>query len=170
MKALDAYLQAVAEEGYRDGHGPLFVAAWEHLEASYLARLDAAIGSDGEWRDRFRAGATETVELVEAYPREARFLAVEALTVGPLGRDRQRALGSRLAGLIDSARGELDAPDLIPPATGGWIVGIFFDRIYKRCTSGVGPDLPSQLPELMFLANAVFFGTEAGFAEFLRGS
>jgi hypothetical protein len=170
VKPLDAYLEAVDADGFRDAHAPLFVATWEELEAAYLARLEAAVDVDGAWGDRFRAGAAETVALVEAHPREARFLVVEALTVGPLGRDRQRNLGGRLAALLDAAREEVENPETVPSATASWIVGIFFDRIYRRCATGLGPDLRSQLPELTFLANAVYFGTEAGLAEFLRSS
>jgi len=170
VRPLDAYLEAVAADGYRDAHAPLFVAAWEELEAAYLTRLEAVIDIDGGWRERFRAGAAETVALVEEHPLEARFLAVEAIAVGPLGRDRQRALGARLAALLDTAREEVEDPERIPSTTASWIVGIFFDRIYRRCATGLGVDLRSQLPELTFLSNAVYFGTEVGLAESLRSS
>ncbi len=169
MRPLDAYRAAVDASGYRDEHAPLFIAAWEELEAAYLARLQAGVDRRAEWRERLRAGAELTAELVEAHPREARFLAVEPLAVGPLGRARQRDLGIRLAALLDSVREELDSSRRVPPATAHWIVSIFFDRIYKRCATGAGPDLRSQLPQLLFLANTAYFGTEAGFTEFLRG-
>jgi hypothetical protein len=71
----------------------------------------------------------------------------------------------RFAAMLDSARDELEDPGSVPAATGGWIVAIFFDRVYRRCTSAGGPDLPSQLPELMFLAISAYFGTEAGLEE-----
>jgi len=165
VSALRTYLEEVREGGYEDKHEPLFVAAWEHLEAAYLDRIFAAIATDGEWRDRFRAGARETVLLVEAHRPEARFLTAEALLVGPVGRARQRALGDRLIALVDSAREELEEPDLIPRITAGWIVGVFFDRIYRRCINDSEPELTRQLPELMFLGVSAYLGTRAGMEE-----
>jgi AcrR family transcriptional regulator len=145
-----------------------FAAAWEELEGAYLERAASAYELEEDWRDKFRAGALETVRLAEAHPRPARFLAVAALSAGELGRAHQRALGSRIAALIDTAREQIPDSDAIPAITSRWIVSIFFDRIYRRFASPGGPDLVSQLPELMFLAISSYFGTEAGLAELDR--
>jgi hypothetical protein len=163
----DPYLALLAERGYRDEDASRFAALWERLEAEYFAHMEAIVEPFSEWRDRFRAAATETARLVEAHPAEARFFVVDALAAGELGRERQSRLAARLAEQLDSAREELEAPGSVPEVTGGWIVAIFFDRVYRRCTGGDGPDLPSQLPELMFLAISAYFGTEAGLEELL---
>lgn len=144
-----------------------FARRWERLEAAYFARIEATIEPFSGWRDRFRAGATETARLVEAHPAEARFFAVEALAAGEAGRRYRQRLASRLAAALDTARAELPEPDLVPEATSGWIVAIFFARVHRRCTRPGGPDLPSQLPELMFLAVSAYFGTEAGLQELI---
>jgi len=163
----DPYLRELAEHGFQEGDNARFVSVWERLEAAYFERIDTVTAPYHEWRDRFRAAATETARLVEAYPVEARFLAVEALHTGQPGRDCQQQLASRIAALLDSAREELPDPDLVPEATSSWIVAIFFDRVYRRCAMPGGPDLPSQLPELMFLAISAYFGTEAGLEELI---
>lgn len=147
---------------------PRFATRWERLEATYFERMAAVTEPFGEWRDRFRAAATETAWLVEAHPAEARFLVVDALAAGEPGRERQRSFAYRIAVLVDSAREELSDPDSVPEATSSWIVAIFFDRVYRRCTVSGGPDLPSQLPELLFLAISAYFGTEAGLGELVR--
>jgi hypothetical protein len=165
VKAPDPYLGELAERGYRDGDAPRFRAVWERLEAAYLRRVSAAAAPHGEWRDRVRAAAAETARLVERHPEEARFLTVDAHLAGALGRECQSALSSSLAELVDSARAELEDPDTVSEATASWVVGVFFDRVYRRCATGAGPDLPSQLPELMFLAVSAYFGTEAGLEE-----
>jgi hypothetical protein len=159
------YLRELAAHGFDPADAPRFIAAWERLEAAYFERVAAVAEPSGEWRERFRAAATETARLVEAHPVEARFLAVDALAAGELGRRRQRMFADRIAELLDSARDELPDPDLVPGVTASWIVAIFFDRVYRRCTNPNGPDLPSQLPELMFLAISAFFGTDAGLDE-----
>ncbi len=167
MTPPDPYLALLAEHGYRDRDAPRFKALWERLESEYFAHMEAIAAPSSEWRDRFRAAATETARLVEAHPAEARFFVVDALAAGELGRRCQSRLAERIAALLDSARDELDDPSSVPDATGGWIVAIFFDRVYRRCATGQGPDLPSQLPELMFLAISSYFGTEAGLEELL---
>lgn len=144
-----------------------FEKTWEHLESAYLERLGAAVSPYERWKERFRAGAAETVRLVEDHPAEARFLTVDSLLAGDLGRARQRALADRLAELLDSAREELSEPDSVPATTASWIVAFFFDRVYRRCAIPDGPDLPSQLPEMTFLAISAYFGTEAGLAELI---
>jgi AcrR family transcriptional regulator len=158
-----------AFERHFDGLEECFALAWDELEGAYLARIAAVYEVEEDWRDKFRAGAMETARLVDAYPHPARFLAVAALSAGELGRARQRAFGSRIAALLDTAREQIPDPDAAPPEiTSRWIVSIFFDRIYRRLTAPAGPDLVSQLPELMFLAISSYFGTEAGLAELDR--
>ena len=146
---------------------PLELADWDRLETAYFKRMNEVAAPFTEWRDRFRAAATETARLVEAHPAEARFMIVDAPFSGELGRSRQSAFRARIVALLDSAREELEDPAAVPEATAPWIAGIFFDRIYRRCGSEDAPDLPSQLPELMFLAISAYFGTEAGLRELI---
>jgi len=167
MSRLDPYLRELAEHGFSESDAARFDAAWDRLETSYFERIAAVIGPLTGWRDRFRAAAIETARLVEAHIAEARFLAVDALAAGEVGRQRQRMFASRIAALLDSARDELSDPDGVPAATSAWIAAMFFDRVYRRCSTPEGPDLPSQLPELMFLAVSAYFGTEAGLQELI---
>lgn len=165
MSGPDPYLRELAEHGFLEGDAARFRAVWERLETSYFERMAAIADPLTGWRDRFRAAATETARLVEAHPEVARFLAVDALAAGELGRELRGVFASRLAALLDSAREELPDRDRVPEATSAWIAGMFFDRVYRRCTMPDAPDLPSQLPELMFLAVSAYFGTEAGLEE-----
>lgn len=144
------------------------LAAWDQLEREYLLRLAAACADVPEWRDRFRLATAETMRLIEAYPRQAKFMAVEVLGFGGQLAERRRGFVLRLTQFVDDARSELDDPQRVPPATAGWIVGTLFDRVYRRFTGEDGLDLAAQLPELRFLAVSAFFGTEAGLEE-LRG-
>ena len=164
----DEYLEVIAREGYLPRDADRFAATWDSLEEAFLERLFEATVPFGNWRQRFRAAAMETARLVEAHRREARFLSVDALAAGELGRMRRARLGQRLARLLDSARDELDDSVVVPEATAGWVLGIFFDRIYRRCAAGTDPDLPSQVPELLFLAVSAYFGTRAGLEELAR--
>lgn len=167
MSGPDSYLREFAEHGFQEADAARFREVWERLEAAYFERMDAVAEPLSGWRDRFRAAATETARLVEAHPAAARFLVVDALAAGELGRERRGAFASRVAALLDTARDELSNPDRVPEVTSAWIAAMFFDRVYRRCTVPDGPDLPSQLPELMFLAVSAYFGTEAGLQELI---
>lgn len=168
MSDRDDYLEAIAREGFLAGDASRFAETWDGLEEALMERLLEAISPYGTWRERFRAGAVETARLVEAHRREARFLAVDALSAGELGRERRARLGSRLVRLLDTAREELDDSAVVPDATPRWILGIFFDRIYRRCATDAEPDLTSQVPELLFLGVSAYFGTRAGLEELAR--
>jgi hypothetical protein len=167
VTGFDPYLRELAEVGFREADADRFAAAWKRLESAYFDRIAAVAAPYAGWRDRFRAGATETARLVEAHPAEARFLAVDALAAGELSRECRRAFAVRVVALLDSARQELAEPDSVPAATGSWIAAAFFNRVYQRCVKPDGPDLPSQLPELMFLAISAYFGIEAGLEELI---
>lgn len=165
MSELDAYEEALSRHGHGEILDSTFLAAWHALSSAYLRGLEAGVPVDSGWRERFRVGAALTLELAENHPREARFLLAEALVMGRLGRNCQRDLREQLAARLDTAREELDDPDSVPSVTAKWILGIFFDRIYRRVVTGSEPDLPSQLPELLFLGISAYFGTDVGSAE-----
>lgn len=162
-----AYIAELAERGYQEHDAPRFIAAWERLESAYFDRISEVCTVASEWRECFRAAAGETAHLVEEYRPQTRFLVVDALRAGSLGHERQRALSRRLSQKLDAARAELLHPESIPSSTAPWVVGMFFDRIYRRCTIEDAADLPSQLPELLFLGISAYFGTEAGLRELL---
>jgi AcrR family transcriptional regulator len=170
VKPPDLYLRRLAERGYREEDAPRFIAAWERVEAAYFARIAAVTAPFKDWCGRFRAAATETVRLVEAHPAEARFFVVDALVAGELGRQRQQAVAARLAELLDSARVELEDSESVLEGTAGWIVAIFFSRVYRFCVNGGGPSLSSQLPELKFLAISAYLGPEAGLRELISSA
>lgn len=164
------YMEELAERGFREEDAPRFVATWDSLETAYFDRLSEVCAAASEWRECFRAAAGETARLVEEHRPEARFLVVDALRAGAIGRERQHAFSRRLAQKLDTARAELTHPEAIPSATAPWVLGIFFDRIYRRCTAEGEPDLPSQLPELLFLGISAYFGADAGLRELLPPS
>jgi hypothetical protein len=162
-----AYIAELAERGYREEDAPHFIAAWERLETAYFDRLSEVCATASEWRECFRAAAEETARLVEEYRPQTHFLVVDALRADALGQEHQRAFSRRLGQKVDAARAELLHPETVPSSTAPWVVAMFFDRIYRRCTVEDGPDLPSQLPELLFLGISAYFGTETGLRELL---
>jgi AcrR family transcriptional regulator len=189
-RAVGAFVVLVAERGYqnvdlsevsaRAGLAPgsaerfypdrlaYFDAGWDLLEDIYVARVVAAYRPYADWRDRLRVAARETAILLREYPKQAHYMAVDALSVGRKGRERQQDLATRLATFLDEARKELDDPGSAPATTSDWVVGIFYDRVYRYISSGREELFLRDLPELMFLAVSSYFGPEEGLAELDR--
>jgi AcrR family transcriptional regulator len=187
VRAIRAFIDLVADRGYQNVDlseisGPAglpagtaerfypdrlsyFNAGWDLLEDLYVARVRAAYEPYADWRDRLRAAARETAVLLQAFPREAHFMAVDALSVGKEGRQRQQDLAARLAAFLDEARKDLDDPGSAPDSTSDWVVGLFYDRAYRYLSSGREELFLDDLPELMFLAVSSYFGPEEGLAE-----
>jgi AcrR family transcriptional regulator len=186
-RVLVAFVELVAERGYDDVDGAMigrraglgrrafgrhfpdrqacFLAARDWLEEAYLRRIAVASVGLEDWRQQLRAAAAETMRLVAEHPRQARFLTIETLRIGPNGGERHQVLAVRLAELLDRVRDELENPDAIPAATAGWVIGIFYDRVYQYLSSGKEAELLGQVPQLMFLAVSPYYGTDAGLAE-----
>jgi hypothetical protein len=186
-RALAAFIELVAERGYQqvelaeiDPRAGLpagsavryhpdrlayFEASWELLEAEYVSRIRAAYRPHQGWRNQLRAAAGETADLIERYPAQAHFLAVDALSVGEPGRERQQRLAARLAAFLEQARSETEHPASAPAASAGWIIGLFFDRAFRYLSSGREHRFAEDLPQLMFLTVSAYFGPEAGLAE-----
>jgi hypothetical protein len=186
-RALRAFVALVAERGYQNvemsevderaalpggSAGRLigdsltcFESAWELLEGAFLERVRAAYRPRQGWRGQLRAALTETAALLNAFPAEGHFMAVDALSVGEPGRARQQALATRLAAFLDQARAESERPGEAPAATSGWVIGILFDRVYRYSASGREAQLGADVGELMFLAVSAYFGPEAGLEE-----
>jgi AcrR family transcriptional regulator len=186
-RVLLAFVELVAEHGYDDVDGAMvgrraglgrrafgrhfpdrracFLAAWDWLEEAYLHRLAIASVGLEDWRQQLRAAATETMRLVAEHPGQARFLTIETLRIGPSGGQRHQILAVRLAEQLDQVREQLEDPAAIPAATAGWVVGIFFDRVYQYLSHGREAELLGEVPQLMFLAVSPYLGTDAGLEE-----
>jgi AcrR family transcriptional regulator len=160
-----AELPPGAAERYFPDRLACFEAGWDFLERLFVDRLQVAYEPLEDWRDRLRAAAGETARLLEHFPKQAHFLAVDALSVGEAGRARQQALAARLAVFLDEAREDLSDPGAAPAATSGWVIGLFFDRIYRYTSTGREEQFARDLPELMFLSVSSYFGPEAGLSE-----
>jgi hypothetical protein len=154
--------------GPRAGHLDRFLASWERHESCYLDRLEQVARPGACWRERFRAATVETLRLAEEERVAARVLVVEPFRFGEVGRRRQQSLSRRLAVSLDTARAELPPDAPASPLAGEWLMAVFFHRVHRRLSTGAGPDLRSQLPELLFLGVAAYFGPEVALAELNR--
>jgi AcrR family transcriptional regulator len=114
------------------------LASFEELFERLLAGVEAACEGEADQRDRARAMARATAELLAGDPPTARLLSIEILACGERGGRAQQEAIERFAALLRGG-GEPPLPD---PA---WIVSAaIFTRVGKRAVQGKAP-VPAEL-------------------------
>lgn len=184
---MEGVLHVVGERGYRDasvraileysgGHRKQFYEHFASLEdcfeqayAAWIERLgvdllEAAVSAHG-WRAGVRAGLIRVFELVVERPAIARALFVEVQVAGGEALAVHDEAVERLAGALDSVRGEIE-PGQEPPATTGiFVVGGIEACICEVLAAGDATRVWEALPELMHLAVGSYLGNEAAEVE-----
>jgi AcrR family transcriptional regulator len=185
---MEGVLRVVGERGYRGasvravleysgGHRKQFYDHFDSLEdcfgqayAAWVERigvslLEAAISAGG-WRAGVRAGLIRLFRFVAEHPQIAGALFVEVQVAGGEALREHDAAVDRLAGALDSIRGELDPAEAPPEATGLFVVGGIEACLCDVLAAGDAGRVWEALPELMHLAVGSYLGNEAADEEF----
>jgi AcrR family transcriptional regulator len=165
-----ASVRAVLE--YSGGHRKQFYDHFESLEdcfeqayAAWIERLgvsllEAAVSAPG-WSAGVQAGLVRLFGFVAEQPQIARALFVEVHVVGGAALGVREEALERLAGALDSVRGEIE-PDQAPPeATGIFVVGGIEACLGEVLAEGDQKRIGEALPELMHMAVGSYLGKEA---------
>jgi AcrR family transcriptional regulator len=181
--AMEGVLTSVGELGYRaasvrtileysGGHRRQFYEHFESKEDCFeqayktwierlgISLLEAAIATGG-WRGGVRAALLQLVEFVAARPLIARSLFVEVQVAGGAAMLKHDEAVDRLAGALDSVRGELDPEEAPPVSTGVFVVGGIEACVCDVLAAGDPSRIQGALPELMHLAVGSYLGKEA---------
>jgi AcrR family transcriptional regulator len=180
---MEGVLHVVGELGYRGasvravleysgGHRRQFYDHFDSLEDCFaqaydawidrlgVSLLEAAVAEPG-WRSSVRAGLVQLLQFATARPEIARALFLEVQIAGGAALAKHDEAVERLAGLLDSVRGEIAAGDEPPAATGVFVVGGIEASICDALAAGEASRLWNALPELMHLAVGSYLGNEA---------
>jgi AcrR family transcriptional regulator len=138
-------------------------AAW--IERLGVSLLEAAVAAPA-WQEAVRAGLVRLFRFVAEQPAIARSLFLEVQVAGGAALAEHDGASERLAGALDSVRGEID-PELAPPQSAGiFVVGGIEACICDVLAAGDASRIWDALPELMHLAVGSYLGKEAAEAEF----
>jgi AcrR family transcriptional regulator len=185
---MEGVLRVVGERGYRGasvravleysgGHRKQFYDHFASLEdcfqqayATWIERLGVSLieaaASAGGWRAGVRAGLVRLFQFVDEQPAIARSLFVEVQVAGGPAMAVHEEAMERLAGVLDSVRGEI-SPDQAPPETTGiFVVGGIEACLCDVLAAGDQNRIWDALPELMHLAAGSYLGKEAAEEEF----
>jgi len=185
---MEGALHVVGELGYRaasvraileysGGHRKQFYDHFASLEDCFqrayetwierlgVSLIEAAAVAPG-WRAGVRAGLLRLFQFVNEQPAIARSLFVEVHVAGGAALTVHEEAMERLAGILDSVRGEI-APEQSPPeATGIFVVGGIEACLCDVLAAGDKNRVWDALPELMHLTVGSYLGTEAADEEF----
>jgi AcrR family transcriptional regulator len=180
---MEGALQVVGERGYRGasvrailefsgGHRKQFYDHFDSLEdcfeqayATWIERLgvsllEAAVSAPG-WAPGVQAGLIRLFRFVTEQAPVARALFVEVHVAGGAALSVHDEALERLAGALDSVRGEIDAEQAPPEATGIFVVGGIEASLCEVLAEGNQNRIWDALPELMHLAVGSYLGKEA---------
>jgi len=180
---MEGVLHVVGELGYRaasvravleysGGHRRQFYDHFDSLEDCFaqayetwidrlgVSLLEAAIAESG-WRSSVRAGLVQLLQSVTARPEIARALFLEVQVAGGAALIKHDEAVERLAGLLDSVRGEIGADEEPPAPTGVFVVGGIEACVCDALAADEANRLWDALPELMHLAVGSYLGNEA---------
>jgi AcrR family transcriptional regulator len=165
-----ASVRAVLE--YSGGHRKQFYDHFDSLEDCFeqaygawierlgVSLLEAAVAVPG-WASGVQAGLIRLFRLVTERPTIARALFVEVHVAGGAALTVHDEALERLAVALDSVRGEIEAEQAPPEATGIFVVGGIEACICEVLAEGDQNRIWDALPELMHLAVGSYLGKEA---------
>jgi AcrR family transcriptional regulator len=180
---MEGALHVVGELGYRGasvraileycgGHRKQFYDHFTSLEDCFerayetwierlgVSLLEAAVSAPG-WSAGVQGGLTRLFRFVTEKPEIARALFVEVHVAGGAALSVHDEALERLAGALDSVRGEIDAEQAPPEATGIFVVGGIEACVCEVLAEGNQSRIWDALPELMHLAVGSYLGKEA---------
>jgi AcrR family transcriptional regulator len=185
---MEGVLHVVGEAGYRaasvravlefsGSHRRQFYEHFDSLEDCFAQAygvwidrlginiLEAAIAAR-DWREAVRAGLAELLRFVGEQTAIACALLVEVQVAGGDALRKHDEVVDRLAGLLDSVRGEIPPADQPPEATGIFVVGGVEAGICDALSAGEANRIWDSLPELTHLIVGSYLGKLAAEEEF----
>lgn len=180
---MEGALHVVGERGYRDasvravleysgGHRKQFYDHFANLEdcfqqayATWIERLghsllEAAVAAP-DWRAGVHAGLTRLFQFIVDRPAIGRALFVEVQVAGGEALVVHDHAIERLAGALDSVRGEIEPGQEPPEATGLFVIGGIEACVCEVLAAGDTSRVWDALPELMHLTVGSYLGNEA---------
>jgi AcrR family transcriptional regulator len=115
-----------------DEREEFLLAAFQDAVAQARQAVARAVGNEGDWRERVRAGLTALLEFLDREPATGRLLVVEALGAGAPTLESRREVLAQLATVVDEGRGEARATRALPPLTAEGVVGAVLSVVHAR--------------------------------------
>ena len=137
------------------------VAVLEELAENNLRAVRGAFDREDRWPDSLRAAAHAHVRWILENPKKMRFGLLETLWAGEMTSALRDSLFRAYIEMVDAGREAAPDPDAVPAYTAEAVVGSITQVVVRNMGKPGGGDLPSQVPEMMYLAVRPYLGEEA---------
>jgi AcrR family transcriptional regulator len=143
-----------------DSKEDCFLAAYDILLGRVLEEAEAGFAREpgAPWPERIESGLRAVLGHLATHPEEARFALVEVLAAGPKALARRDAALRQFTGFIETGRAESTVD--LPGSTAQTIAGGIAELLYSEVLHGAAAQLPSRVPELVFLIVLPFLGAD----------
>lgn len=142
-----------------------FLAAFEQALDQGRARVRAAHGGPGDWRDAIRAGLASLLAMMDEEPGLTKLCVVEAQAAGPRVLEARARAFAELARAIDAGREAAGATGEPPDVTAEGLVGAVFTVIHTRVLEPDPHPLLDLLGPLMSMVVLPYLGSRAAARE-----
>ena len=141
--AADGPGSATTSPGPDDATERAFLAAYGPVAADLLGRVSAAMAADVDPTARVRAGVDAVLAFCASEPNGARACFVEALSAGPVARERRSETTRRLSDLFAAPLRELRPSARIAEVSAIALVGGLLELVYDAVDRRAPADLPT---------------------------
>lgn len=137
-----------------------YAAVWDEVNFEFDQRVFPAVMEPGPWRDRARAALEAGLRFLAEDDARARLYVSEVMFAGAALRERRETAMRRMIALIDLGRAEAPDPEQVPDILADAIAGAIWHRANHLIRHGRSAELPSDLPQLLYLVLLPYLGSE----------
>jgi len=146
-----------------------YAAAYEWEADRLVEELEEAGRDAPDWRAGLRAALDELARWCRERPQVAKGLLLEIRVAGGTALAHRRELIERLSRAVDGARRETESRHSPPPPeTARFMIGAVESFVGARLASGEDEKIGMEMPEIVRLIVAAYYGREAADAELER--
>ena len=134
-----------------------FLATYDSISEWFCQRVEGAVATAPDWRERIRDGTSEALRLLAANSSVAHLMVVEAPQVGRAGRERQQALMDRFAEVL---RADHPGREGLPDDLANLLLGGVVSQIARYVDAGRAEHLPEATRVLVEYLLIPYIGGE----------
>jgi AcrR family transcriptional regulator len=147
-----------------------FLAAYDVVVEGLVRGVSDSYNSQGQWRDKVRAGLAEFLRFLAAEPDFARMCIVEVLAAGSSALQRRDGAMRMFTVFFEAGRKEVPAHVQLPELVSESVVGAIYEIIYARILRNRTEELPDLLPDLMYIALVPYLGHEDAVRDYVEAT
>jgi len=142
---------------------------WRAAREAFIAGTSPAFVAGADWQEGLRGMAWATCRFMQEDHQRARTLMFQLETGGEQVRAERDQLIWQYVELLDLGRAGAADPDALSRDLAAGIVGSIWQRLHDLVWEDAFEQMPSYIPEMMYISVLPYLGQDAAEAELRRG-